>query len=49
MQAARLHGVDVVLLDTAGRLHVDEALMAEAAAVRDAVDPVEILLVADGP
>ena len=47
MQAARLQGVDVVLLDTAGRLHVDEALMAEAAAVRDAVDPVEILLVAD--
>lgn len=47
MQAARLQGVDVVLLDTAGRLHVDEALMAEAAAVRDAVDPIEILLVAD--
>ena len=47
MQAAKLQGVDVVLLDTAGRLHVDEALMAEAAAVRDAVDPVEILLVAD--
>ena len=47
MQAARLQGVDVVLLDTAGRLHVDEALMAEASAVRDAVDPVEILLVAD--
>ena len=47
MQAAKLQGVDVVLLDTAGRLHVDEALMAEASAVRDAVDPVEILLVAD--
>ena len=47
MQAAKLQGVDVVLLDTAGRLHVDEALMAEAAAVRDAVDPVEILLIAD--
>ena len=47
MQAAKLQGVDVVLLDTAGRLHVDEALMAEAATVRDAVDPVEILLVAD--
>ncbi len=47
MQAAKLQGVDVVLLDTAGRLHVDESLMSEAAAVRDAVDPVEILLVAD--
>ena len=47
MQAAKLQGVDVVLLDTAGRLHVDEALMAEAATVRDAVDPIEILLVAD--
>ncbi len=47
MQAAKLQGADVVLLDTAGRLHVDEALMAEAAAVRDAVGAVEILLVAD--
>ena len=47
MQAAKLQGVDVVLLDTAGRLHVDEALMSEAGAVRDAVDPVEVLLVAD--
>ncbi|MDA0262496.1 MAG: signal recognition particle protein [Proteobacteria bacterium] len=47
MQAAKLQGVDVVMLDTAGRLHVDEALMTEAAAVRDAVGPVEILLVAD--
>jgi signal recognition particle subunit SRP54 len=47
MQSAKLQGVDVVLLDTAGRLHVDEALMAEASAVRDAVSPVEILLVAD--
>ncbi|MBM3517317.1 MAG: signal recognition particle protein [Alphaproteobacteria bacterium] len=47
MAAARLQGFDVVILDTAGRLHVDEALMAEAAAVRDAVNPVETLLVAD--
>jgi signal recognition particle subunit SRP54 len=44
---ARLEGYDVVLLDTAGRLHVDDALMAEVAAVRDAVRPVETLLVAD--
>jgi signal recognition particle subunit SRP54 len=36
-----------VLLDAAGRLHLDEALMAEAAAVRDAVRPHETLLVAD--
>ena len=47
MNAGRLRGCDVVLLDTAGRLHVDEALMAEAAAVRHAVDPAEVLLVAD--
>ncbi len=47
MQAGKLQGYDVVILDTAGRLHVDEALMAEVQAVRDAVQPVETLLVAD--
>ncbi len=47
MDSARLRGIDVVLLDTAGRLHVDEAMMAEATQVRDAVNPLEILLVAD--
>ena len=47
LQAARLQGYDVVMLDTAGRLHVDEALMAEVAAVRDATVPAETLLVAD--
>lgn len=47
MQAGKLQGYDVVILDTAGRLHVDEALMAEVQAVRDAVEPVETLLVAD--
>lgn len=47
MQAAKLQGFDVVILDTAGRMHVDEALMAEVQAVRDAVQPVETLLVAD--
>lgn len=47
MEAARLGGYDVVLLDTAGRLHVDEALMAEVAAVRDVSMPLETLLVAD--
>ena len=47
MTTARLEGYDVVLLDTAGRLQIDEALMAEVAAVRDATEPVETLLVAD--
>lgn len=47
LQAARLGGYDVLMLDTAGRLHVDEALMMEVAAVRDAVQPHETLLVAD--
>ena len=44
---ARDHGNDYVLLDTAGRLHVDEALMNELKAVKAAVDPQEILLVVD--
>jgi signal recognition particle subunit SRP54 len=47
MDSARLRGIDVVLLDTAGRLHVDEAMMAEAIQIRDAVNPVEIFLVTD--
>ena len=46
-QAARLGGYDVVMLDTAGRLTLDEALMSEAAEVRRAANPHEILLVAD--
>jgi signal recognition particle subunit SRP54 len=44
---ARLQGYDVVLLDTAGRTHIDEPLMIEMAAIRDAAKPHEILLVAD--
>jgi signal recognition particle subunit SRP54 len=47
VQAARLGGYDAVLLDTAGRLTLDEAMMAEAAEVRRAADPHEVLLVAD--
>jgi signal recognition particle subunit SRP54 len=47
LEAGRLGGVDVVLLDTAGRLHVDEGLMAEMVAVREAALPTETLLVAD--
>jgi len=46
-QAAKLGGYDVVLLDTAGRLHIDEALMAETVAIRDIAKPHETLLVAD--
>ena len=45
--AARLQGYDVVLLDTAGRTHIDEPLMAEMADIRDASRPHEVLLVAD--
>src|SRR5437868_38332 len=47
LQAARLQGYDVLLLDTAGRLHVDDALMAEMKAVATASRPVETLLVVD--
>jgi signal recognition particle subunit SRP54 len=47
MDQGRKNGFDVVMLDTAGRLSIDEELMAEAAAVRDAVSPVESLLVVD--
>jgi signal recognition particle subunit SRP54 len=47
VQSARLEGYDVVILDTAGRLHIDEELMLELAAVRDATLPTETLLVAD--
>jgi signal recognition particle subunit SRP54 len=46
-QAARLQGYDVVLLDTAGRTHIDEALMAEMVEIKAAAAPHEILLVAD--
>src|SRR3954469_24400690 len=47
VEAAKRQVRDVVILDTAGRLSVDEALMAEIAAVNDAVRPVETLLVVD--
>ncbi len=45
--AAQLQGCDTLLLDTAGRLHVDEALMAELSRIKDRVKPSDILLVAD--
>ena len=44
---AKDHGNDYVLLDTAGRLHIDEQLMAELQNIREAVKPQEILLVVD--
>jgi signal recognition particle subunit SRP54 len=47
LNSAKLQGYDVVLLDTAGRLHVDEQLMAEMKAVAAASTPAEILLVVD--
>jgi signal recognition particle subunit SRP54 len=47
LQTGKLEGHDVVILDTAGRLHVDEELMAEAAAVHQATSPTETLLVVD--
>lgn len=47
LKAARLEGYDVLILDTAGRLHIDDELMDELAAVRDLAKPLETLLVAD--
>jgi signal recognition particle subunit SRP54 len=47
IQAAKLQAYDVVLLDTAGRLHVDDQLMAEMKAVATASQPTETLLVVD--
>jgi signal recognition particle subunit SRP54 len=47
LQSAKLQGFDVLMLDTAGRLHVDQALMDEMRAVADIARPQEILLVVD--
>jgi signal recognition particle subunit SRP54 len=47
LQAAKLQGYDVLMLDTAGRLHVDQALMDEMKAVAEVANPAEILLVVD--
>ena len=47
LASARVGGYDVLILDTAGRQHIDEALMSEVAQVRDAVKPHETILVAD--
>ncbi|HZS84602.1 MAG TPA: signal recognition particle protein [Stellaceae bacterium] len=47
LDTGRREGYDIVILDTAGRLHINEELMLEVAAVRDAARPTETLLVAD--
>ncbi|HMC91518.1 MAG TPA: signal recognition particle protein [Allosphingosinicella sp.] len=47
LQSAKLQGYDVLLLDTAGRLHVDQALMDEMKAIADVSTPAETLLVVD--
>lgn len=47
MEVARLRGFDVVVLDTAGRLSIDDDLMAEATRIREISNPAEVLLVAD--
>ena len=47
IEHAKKHGNDMVFLDTAGRLHIDEALMSELKSVKAAVSPDEIMLVVD--
>lgn len=47
VEQARYYGRDVLIIDTAGRLHIDEELMEELAKIRAAVKPQEILLVVD--
>jgi signal recognition particle subunit SRP54 len=47
VEGAKAQGLDVVILDTAGRLHVDQELMDELVAVRDATRPTNVLLVLD--
>jgi signal recognition particle subunit SRP54 len=47
LEEAKNKGWDVVILDTAGRLHLDEALMAELAEIKAACEPHEILFIAD--
>ena len=47
VEHAKRHGNDLVFLDTAGRLHIDEQLMEELKNIRDALNPAEIMLVVD--
>lgn len=48
MEHARKNMFDTIILDTAGRLHVDDEMMAEVRRVKDVTDPSEILFIADG-
>ena len=47
IEHARIHGNDPVIIDTAGRLHIDEELMAELVNIKESTNPDEILLVID--
>ena len=47
IEHAKKHGHDMVFIDTAGRLHIDEELMGELVKIKEAVNPTEILLVVD--
>ena len=47
VEKARHDFLDVVIVDTAGRLHIDQGMMEELARIRDAVNPAEVLLVVD--
>ncbi|MBQ8397431.1 MAG: signal recognition particle protein [Clostridia bacterium] len=47
LKHAERHGHDMVFIDTAGRLHIDEALMGELIGIKEAVNPTEILLTVD--
>ncbi len=47
VEYARKHGCDLVFLDTAGRLHIDEALMNELREIKAATEPAEVMLVVD--
>ncbi len=47
LEHAKIHGNDPVIIDTAGRLHIDEALMQELKDIKEATKPGEILLVVD--
>lgn len=47
LQLARAQGIDVLILDTAGRLHIDDALMEEVKNIKQAAQPIETFLVAD--
>ncbi len=47
LEHAKKHGHDMLFLDTAGRLHIDEVLMGELSQIKEALDPTEILFVVD--